>query len=151
MSVSIPMIGEAGAPQIDFDQLKVAKATVGIATTNDVVLSGEAVATTIFAVSAGVVVHEMLARVVTAFTDSAALTIGDTDVDGFFTAATLGATDAATAALKSSRSQLSSDDTTVAAYGNGVVFDSAANIGVTAGATFAAGQLEVYVLYSRAG
>lgn len=148
MSVKLPIIGEPGAPQYNVDAMKVAKISVGIATTNDVVLTGAAETTALFAVEAGVFVHEVLARVTTAFTASAAITIGDTDVDGFFNATYLGCTTASADVARSSRIPLDSD-TGVLAYARGRYYGSTDAINAITGGTCAAGAMDVYVVYSR--
>ena len=152
MSVSIPVRGEQGAPMHNFDNMRVAKATVGIATTNDVVLDGSAAATAIFSVAAGTLVHEIVARVVTAFTASSALSLGDSDdVDGWAHAVLLGCTVVSTNLVSSKGAMIGStalpSDPTL--YAPGKYYAAAQTVDVTAGATFEAGQVDVYMLYSR--
>lgn len=149
MAKSIPVIGEFVPPISDGGMLHVAKCTVGSpgSTGKDVDLSGEATTTALFNVKAGTIVYDLLAKVVTAFTASAALTIGDSDdVDGFMAVAELAST-VISSELRSSKS--SSALTNV--YQNGKIYAADQTIDVVAGATFAVGQVDVYLVYSRVG
>lgn len=146
---TVPVTGEFVPPIVDGGMLHVAKVTVGSpgSTGKDVDLSGEATTTTLFNVKAGTIVYDVLAKVVTAFTGSAALTLGDSDdVDGYMTTAELAST-VISSELRSSKS--SSGLTNV--YQNGKVYAADQSIDVVAGATFAVGQMDVYLVYSRVG
>lgn len=154
MSISVPLRGELGAPMHNFDVMRVAKAKVGSpgSTDVDVVLDGTAAATAIFSVAAGTLVHEVVARVATAYTASAALSLGDSDdVDGWAHAVLLGCTVVSTNLVSSKGAMIGStalpSDPTL--YAPGKYYAAAQTIDVTAGATFAVGQMDVYMLYSR--
>jgi len=142
----IPAPGDPYAPKVGIDVVRVAKVSVGSpgSTAFDVVLSGEIAATPIFSVGANVMVHDLLAKVVTAYTASAAFTVGDSDdVDGYMAAVDLICT------VISSELRSSKSSTTLATvYGMGKIYSAAQTIDVTAGATFAVGQMDCYLLYS---
>ena len=147
MTKPIPVVGEPVPPIVDGGMLHIAKASIGIATTNDVVMTGEIAATPIFTVAAGTIVYDLLAKVVTAFTASAALTIGDSDdVDGYMAVTELVST------VISSELRTSKGSTALTAvYQFGKIYAAEQTIDVTAGATFAVGQADVYLVYSRVG
>lgn len=152
MAITVPTIGESLPASKGFDVMRVVKATVGPATTNDVVLDGSATATGVFSVAAGTVVHEVIARISTAFTASAALSIGDSDdVDGWAHAVLLACTVVSTNLVSSKGGMLNSTalPTDPTAYAPGKYYAAAQTIDVTAGATFAAGAMDVFLVYSR--
>ena len=78
---TIPIKGEMVPPIVDGGLFHIAKVTVGSngSTGNDVLVPTEAATTALFNVKAGTIVHEVLAKVVTAYTGSAAITLGDSD------------------------------------------------------------------------
>ena len=155
MAKTIPIKGEIVPPIVDGGLFHIAKATVGSpgSTGYDVDLSGEAATTALFSVKAGTIVHEVLAKVVTAFTGSAAITIGDSDATtGWMQAANLGCT-VISSELKTSRNVLLSTALTadLNAYGAGKIYTADQTIDLVGGATFAVGQMDVYLVYSRVG
>lgn len=144
MSKPIPYLGEMVLSN-DFPAPKrVAHITIGAATTNDVVLSTTG-AYALFTVPANLMVHEMKTLVTTAFTASVDLTIGDTDVDGWFKEAAIAATTAVATGIPTSSIG------TTEAYSKGRIYSATDAINVTvSGATVAAGVGHVYMVYSMA-
>ena len=146
---TVPVSGEFVPPIVNGGTVQVAKVTVGSpgSTGMDVDLSGEAVVTPLFNVKAGTIVYDMLAKVVTAFTASAALTLGDSDdVDGYMTVTELVST------VISSEFRSSKASTALTAiYQFGKAYAADQTIDVVAGATFAVGQMDVYLVYARVG
>jgi len=153
MSKPIPVVGEFVPPIVDGGMLHVAKATVGSvgSTGNDVDLGAEAATTPLFAVKAGTIVYDMLAKVVTAFTASVAMTIGDSDsVAGWFPDAALGAT-TISSEFKSAKNVPSTAITDLNAYGAGKLYSADQTIDIVTGASTIVGQMDVYLVYSRVG
>ena len=155
MAKTIPIVGEIVPPIVDGGLFHTAKATVGSdgSTGNDVLVPTEAATTALFSVKAGTIVHEVLAKVVTAYTASSALTIGDSDdADGWMQAANLGCT-VISSELKTSRNVLLSTALTLDlnAYGAGKVYAADQDINVVSGASNLVGQMDVYLVYSRVG
>jgi len=139
MAKTIPYIGEF-VHSVDYPApMRVARITVGSATTNDIVL-GDTGATALFNVPANLVVHKMDMAVNTAFTASVTLSVGSsTDATGLMTTANTACT---TAGYKTG----SGDEL------YGFKFSSTDVIYITqAGATVAAGQADIYLVYSMAG
>lgn len=137
---SLPRVGEVftgpGVP-------KLAKVTVGFASTNDVVVTAQTTYA-IFNVPAGMMVLDVFSIVNTAFTTSLTANIGDgDDTDGWLATAKVAPTTAVTTGIHK-RSTLP----TAEAYAGGKVYAAADTIDVLiGGATPAAGQMDVYVLY----
>lgn len=159
MAITIPLAGEIVPPIVGGGMLHVAKATVGSAgsTGKDVDIPVEAATTALFSVKAGTMVHEILAYVNTAYTASAAITIGDSDdADGWFAVANLAATvlsTASTTLFRSSRNELLSTALTgdLNTYGTGRLYAADQDINVVSGASTLVGQMDVYLVYSRVG
>jgi hypothetical protein len=101
----------------------------------------------IFSVPAGTFVWTVLTRVITAFSASVTMTCGDgDDVDGWLVSAKIAPTVAETLGIYKSPATA-----TVEAYSGGKKYLAADTIDlVIAGATPAAGLLEVIVIYSSA-
>ena len=116
-----------------------AHATVGPATTNDVVV-GDTATYNLFVVSEPIIVMNLFTQVETAFTASVALDIGDSDnLERFSGSTTIGAT--------------STGAVLVACTGLTVPYQYAAAQNITIdvnGATVAAGLLHVYMQYALA-
>lgn len=159
MAITIPLAGEIVPPIVGGGMLQVAKATVGSdgSTGNDVLVPTEAATTALFNVKAGTMVHEIIAYVATAYTASAAITIGDSDdADGWFVAANLACTvlySASTTIMRSSRNELLSTALTadLNVYGAGKVYTVDQPINIVSGASNLVGQMDVYLVYSRVG
>ena len=148
MSLSLPADGETflgGNP----GGLKVFRFTAG--PEGNVVL-GAAGAVEALAVPAGFMVHDVHTRVITAFTTSVTLTIGDDvagggDVDGYMTSAIIAPQTAVTTGIY--KGMVDEGST---AYAGGHAYLAADTIDfVVGGATAAAGLLEVVIVYSEAG
>ena len=146
---TVPVSGEFVPPIVNGGTVQVAKVTVGSlgSTGYDVDLAAEAATTPIFNVKAGTMVLDVLAKVVTAFTASAAITLGDSDdVDGYMTTAELACT-VISSEFRSSKS--SSALTNV--YQNGKFYAADQSIDLVTGASTIVGQMDVYLVYSRVG
>lgn len=149
---TVPIKGEFVPPIVDGGIVQVAKVSVGSvgSTGYDVDLGAEAATTPIFNVKAGTMVLDVLAKVVTAFTASVAMTIGDSDdVDGYFLAASINST-VISSEFRSAKSQYSSD-ALPAAYGMGKLYAADQSIDIVTGASTIVGQMDVYLVYSRVG
>lgn len=148
MAVSIPVASEnKNNPYPDGGVLNIAKCTVGSpgSTGMNVDLSGEIATTALFSVAANTIVYDVLAKVNTAFTALAALTIGDSDDVGGFMAVTELASTVVSSEFRTSKASTA----LTAVYQFGKLYSAAQTIDVTAGATFAVGQMDVYLVYSR--
>ena len=145
----IPVVGEGVPPIVDGGTVQVAKVTVGSlgSTGYDVDLAAEAATTPIFNVKAGTMVLDVLAKVVTAYTGSVAMTIGDSDdVDGFMADGELKST------VISSEFRSSKGSTALTAvYQFGKVYSADQTIDIVTGASTIVGQMDVYLVYSRVG
>ena len=155
MAKTIPISGEFVPPIVDGGLFHIAKVTVGSdgSTGNDVLVPTEAATTALFNVKAGTIVHEILAKVVTAYTASAAITLGDSDAAaGWMQAANLACT-VISSELKTSRNILLTTALTVDlnAYGQGKIYAADQDINVVSGASNLVGQMDVYLVYSRVG
>ena len=155
MAKPIPVIGEIVPPIVDGGLFHIAKVTVGSdgSTGNDVLVPTEAATTALFNVKAGTIVHEILAKVVTAYTASAAITIGDSDAAaGWMAAANLACT-VISSELKTSRNVLLTTALTadLNPYGQGKIYAADQDINVVSGASNLVGQMDVYLVYSRVG
>lgn len=139
--IKLPPVGSWGNGQ----QVQIAGPyTLGSSTDNDVVLSSTGVYS-IADVEAGVMIHDIKARTNTAFTSTATLTIGDSDAaDGFF---------ADTDLIVASSDAVGVFKTSMAAsqtYSPGKLYVTAQDLEATVGtATVDAGQIELYIMYSR--
>jgi Ca2+-binding RTX toxin-like protein len=152
---TIPIKGEMVPPIVDGGLFHIAKVTVGSngSTGNDVLVPTEAATTALFNVKAGTIVHEVLAKVVTAYTGSAAITLGDSDdAAGWMRAANLACT-VISSELKTSRNVLLTTALTadLNAYGAGKIYSADQDINVVSGASNLVGQMDVYLVYSRVG
>ena len=125
-------LGENPAPE------KCYKVLVGVESTNDIIVAAQDTYT-MLNLPAGAIVTKVLARVITAFTTSVTLTVGDgVNADGFFASADLAPqTAVSTGVLLNSLEKGQ-------AYDYGKEYLAADTIDITlAGATAAAGQLEL--------
>lgn len=140
---TIPYIGEFVNPYDYPATLKMARITFGPAATNDVVVT-TAATYPLFNVPAGAVVLGVICKVVTAFTASVTLTIGD----AASAAGYLASADIAPQAAGTVSNSLGGGE----AYAVGKVYTAATDISVVAAAaTSAVGQAEVFLLYALAG
>lgn len=140
MSVkTLPRSGEHAMPT----GVKIAKVTVGYASTNDVAVTAQTTYP-IFNVKAGMLVLNVLANVNTAFTTSVTLNIGDgTDTDGFLATAKIAPQSAVTSGILKTTSVATAE-----AFAGGRLYTADDTIDVVvAGATPVAGQMDVYVVY----
>jgi hypothetical protein len=119
------------------------RVTAGFASTNDVVTIAQT-AYSLFAVKAGTFVRAVYAYVVTAFTASVTLDIGDaTDVDGFLATAKIAPTSADTNSVL-----VATYAGTAEAYNGGKFYSADTNINITVGgANPLAGKLVAYMEY----
>lgn len=141
MAKTFPYIGEV-IPSNDFPApMRMMRVTVGSATTNDVVLSTQTTYD-LFTVPAGCVISEVLSQVNTAFTASVTLTVGDSDdADGWSASATI--------APQSTGGILV---TGAGAYGAAKNYTAAQAVQIVVGAAdVAAGQADLYFVYSMSG
>ena len=146
---TVPVIGEIVPPIVDGGMVQVAKVQIGSvgSTGYDVDLGAEAATTPIFNVKAGTMVLDVLAKVVTAFTASAGITIGDSDdADGYMTTAELACT-----VISSEFRSSKSSSTLTNIYQNGKLYAADQSIDLVTGASTIVGQMDVYLVYSRVG
>jgi hypothetical protein len=144
MGKTIPYVGEF-INSHDFPApVRMARVTVGSASTNDVQV-GDTGTYTLFTVPAGACVIEILSRVQTAFTASVTLAVGDSDAASGFLASS-------DVVPQSTGITLASSKTALATMSGGKIYDAAQDILLTVGAaTVAAGLAEIFMVYALAG
>ena len=145
MTLTLPAEGEWMGPLAQNPgPLKVFRFTAGIG--GDVVL-GAQVTVPAVNVPIGTMVHEVKSRVITAFTTSVTLDIGDgVDPNGYLTTTIIAPTTAVTTGIY--KGMVDEGST---AYAGGHSYQAADAIDiVVAGATVIAGLMEVVIIYSEA-
>jgi|SRR3972149_5273846 len=146
MAKTFPVIGTFIMDHDDPAPLKVLKVSVGAAAGNDVVV-GAAGVYPVITVPAGFIIHEVLSRVAVAWTASLTATLGDVaSAAGFMASADIAPQTAVTTGI------FVSSKAAAEAYANGKLYLTEQVINLTtAAATAAAGQMDLYFLYSVAG
>lgn len=152
MSKTLPYIGE---PYVGHNVLKVQRIVVGADSSDnpDVLVTDCGTYALWTPVPAGLFVHEVMAHVDTAWTGSVTMTLGDTDVDGYLTAALIGDTTADTSDWATSKVLVGATGAIVAAggaYRAGRYYNATDTGGinlVVAGATPTAGKVTFWISY----
>ena len=144
MTLSLPGEGETLHLKENPGALKCFRFTAGIG--GDVALSAVATVEAV-SVPAGTMVHDVHSRVITAFTTSVTLDIGDgDDPNGYLTTTIIAPTTAVTTGIYDG---MVDEGSTAYAGGHAHVAADTIDI-VVAGAVVAAGLMEVVILYSEA-
>jgi len=146
MAKTFPVIGTFVADHDDPAPLKVLKVSVGVAAGNDVVVGATGVYP-VFTPPAGVIIHAVLSRVVTAWTAALTATLGDVaSAAGFLASADIAPQTAVATGI------LVSSVAAGEAYAGGKLYLTPQVINLTvAGAAAVVGQQDLYFLYSVAG